>query len=82
MYNIWLKKQENKLYHVLFKVEEHILISREGKIHLFKEEEFYLDFEKTNYSEEIVELKTEYLNEFNFATIQEYEDYLEKIKML
>lgn len=79
MYNVWLRKKDNKLFHVIASIEDNILISRKGKVNIISKEDFDLEFKNTIYSEEIIDFKTSFLDNFNFNDLLEYRKYLNKI---
>lgn len=83
MYNVWLKKDDKKPYHVIAEVKrgesKDVLISREGLVESISKEEFEEKFEKTNHSVTIRGLKTPYLDNFKFENMEEYGVFLEVI---
>lgn len=80
MYNVWFNKREEKLYHVIAEVAGEgipvILVSREGIVNYVRKDTFLQEYVKTPYSLHVQRLKTPYLSNFNFNTLEEYSDYI------
>lgn len=85
MYNVWINREENKLYHVIASVknkndaEENILISSEGIVNTIPRKEFELNFNKTQFSTNIRTLNTPYLKNFKFESLDEYSEFILEI---
>lgn len=85
MYNVWMNREENKIYHVIASVknkndaEENILISREGVVNTIPRKEFEEKFNKTQFSTNIRTLNTPYLKNFKFESLDEYSEFMLEI---
>ena len=85
MYNVWMNREENKIYHVIASVknkndaEENILISREGVVNTIPRKEFEEKFNKTQFSTNIRTLNTPYLKNFKFESLDEYSEFILEI---
>ncbi|MGL4864401.1 hypothetical protein [Cetobacterium sp.] len=85
MYNVWMNREENKIYHVIASVknkndaEENILISREGIVNSISRKEFEKKFNKTKFSTNIRSLNTPYLKSFKFKSLDDYSEFIMEI---
>lgn len=73
MYNIWINKYNELPYHIICKVGMNVIVSRCGVNKIVTFVDFVLTYEKTKYSSEPEELKTDYLDAFVFESIEDFE---------